>query len=1054
MKQWGISVFSFLTLLFLLSPSGARADELATVTGYVTDPSGLRIAGAKVQATNVETNVSYSGESNGEGLFRIGSIPTGSYRVVVQKTGFKTTVKQGLELHVQDIVSLNFQLEIGSVAESITVNAETPLVNTESGAVSTVINRNFVESLPLNGRNFNTLLQLTPGVVIAQQPISGGSPGQFSIAGQRTDSNNFSVDGVSANFGVSAGLGSSGTGSAAALSSIGGTSSLVSVDDLQEFRIETSSFAPEFGRQPGGQVMLTTRSGTNTFHGSVFDYFRNDVLDANNWFANQKGQPRAPERHNDFGGVLGGPVWKDKTFFFFSYEGARLRTPQTAVFPVPSEFARTDAEANAPAVAPYLDAFPQPDDKTITQGVYTGQFTGNYSNSSTLDAASLRVDHRFGQRFSLFGRYNYAPSTATSPLSEPNNPQTTKTNTQTTTLGLEMSLNRSISNALRGNYSRQSLRSFFSMTSFGGAVPLDPTLLLGSLSPANNVGSFLTFDNFGFYAVGNSGRNHTAQVNVADDLNVSIARHQLQFGGDYREIFLNTAPSHYSAPYFNDIQTLISSQSAFVNPFLNLPARILSQSLSLYGQDRWKITPRLSITYGLRWELAPAPSALDNTTLASWTNTNDPAAIALAPQGTRLWKTTRGNFAPRVGLAYSLTQKGDFVVRVGGGVFYDLGTGQSAFLASNFPNSASAAFPTGVTLPVADLTPLLPTISLTPPFPFAIGFASDLKLPRSYQWNVALEKSFGDKQVISVTYVGQAGRDLLRVEGLNQPNSNFADFTVFDLTKNSAHSNYHSLQVQYRRPLSTRLQALLSYTRSHALDNASDDTVEALPQSDLVISGANDYSSSSNDVRHSFSGALTYALPSAAKTGPISALTKAWSLSSLVVVRTGFPYNATVIGVGPEGGAVFSRPDAVPGQPFYLYGSQCASVLQAAPWNALLPGQSCPGGKALNPAAFTFPATPRQGTEGRNNIPGFGLTQVDLSIGRRFSFGEKRGLQFRADAFNALNHPNFANPLGGFQFDPRQLASISMLNQGLGGLNPLFQQGGARSLQLSLRFMF
>src|SRR2546430_13876412 len=336
MKQWGISVFSSLALCFLLFTSSARADELATVTGFVTDPGSLRIVGAKVQATNVETNVSYFGESNGEGLFRIGGIPTGSYRVVVQKTGFKTTVKQGLELHVQDIVSLNFQLEIGSVAESVTVAAEVSLVNTESAAVSTVVDHEFVENLPINGRGFQTLIALSPGVVLT--PANQTDSGQFSVNGQRSSTNYFTVDGVSANVGVQPTpyLSQTAGGSTPGFSVTGGTNNLVSEDALQEFRIQTSTFAPEFGRTPGAQVSIVTRSGTNQFHGAVFEFLRNDKLDANDWFSNHNGLPKSKERINDFGGVVGGPIQKDRTFFFFSYEGQRLRLPQTAETLVPS----------------------------------------------------------------------------------------------------------------------------------------------------------------------------------------------------------------------------------------------------------------------------------------------------------------------------------------------------------------------------------------------------------------------------------------------------------------------------------------------------------------------------------------------------------------------------------------------------------------------------------------------------------------------------------------------------------------------------------------------
>jgi hypothetical protein len=343
------------------------------------------------------------------------------------------------------------------------------------------------------------------------------------------------------------------------------------------------------------------------------------------------------------------------------------------------------------------------------------------------------------------------------------------------------------------------------------------------------------------------------------------------------------------------------------------------------------------------------------------------------------------------------------------------------------------SFP-GIGMPVSSLTSYLPVTSLNPPYPFVEGFASGLGLPRSYQWNLALEKSFAGSQSISVTYVGQAGRNLLRQEAFYQPNQNFSG--EFFLTANDARSNYNALQVQYRRPLTGRLQALLGYTWSHSLDNASSDVAVGL--SNTIISAANDYASSDFDVRHSFSGAVTYALPSTGATGLASRLTRDWFIDGVVVARSGFPFNALVLGTSPDpGGYVTTRPDLVPGQPFWIS------------------DPTAPGGKSLNPAAFAAPSTIRQGTEGRNDIPGFGLVQVDLSISRRFPITERVNLQFRADAFNVFNHPNFANPSGYFQFGAFGLQSQTMLNQALGGgLNALFQEGGPRSLQLSLRVSF
>jgi hypothetical protein len=285
--------------------------------------------------------------------------------------------------------------------------------------------------------------------------------------------------------------------------------------------------------------------------------------------------------------------------------------------------------------------------------------------------------------------------------------------------------------------------------------------------------------------------------------------------------------------------------------------------------------------------------------------------------------------------------------------------------------------------------------------------------------------------VVSATYVGQAGRKLLRNEAIDQPNPNFA--SAFQINVNSARSNYTGLQLQYRRPLSHGVQILANYTFSHSLDNASDDVIASTPG--VIISGASDYASSKFDVRHSFSSALSVNLPAAGKNRWVSEVTKDWSLQPVIVARSGFPFNAVIFGYSP-GGFATSRPDLVPGQPIWIR------------------NPDAPAGQTLNPDAFATPNSARQGSEGRNNIAGFGLTQVDLSLGRLFPIRERCKFQFRVDVFNLLNHPNFTNPSALIQFGSFYLNSSKMLNNGLGGLNPLFQQGGPRSMQLSAKITF
>lgn len=1016
--------------LFLLSAHSSVAQSpTGTVSGLVTDPTGGTIAGAEVLVVNDATRVQFAAKSNTEGIYVVPNLPPGNYRIQVSKEGFKTIIKPDIIVNVQDALAINFALPLGAVSEIVTIQGGAPLVNTESASVGTVIDRQFVGNLPLNGQSFNTLLQLTPGVVIAQQPLGGqSSMGQFSIAGQRTDSNNFTVDGVSGNFGVGSGgyLGNTGSGSTQAFSALGGTSSLVSVNALQEFRVETSSFAPEFGRAPGGQVLLATRSGTNDFHGGIFDYFRNTAMDANNWFANQAGDPRAAEHHNDFGGFLGGPIWKDRTFLFFSYEGARLDLPQTNEIQVPSMYARETADPN---LAPYLNAYPEPDDPAVTPGVYVASFTGTYSNKASLDATSIRIDHALNSRFLIFGRFNDAPSNISERVNNLADVNTLTVNTRTLTGGVNMTLSGTSSNSVRANWSTQQVNSTYATDSFGGAVPVASSSLIGTLPQQNSLAYFGLADATYFFS-GPYTRNHVTQLNFTDDLSVALGPHNLKFGGDYRDIFLDQRVYQNGLYYYGPtVQDFLATSAVSLSTANTNRSQILAQSLSLYAQDSWRINSRLTMIYGVRWELSPAPSPRNGTILAAWENVYNPAELSLAPFGTPLYHTTYGNFAPRVGVAWRLNDAGTFILRAGWGMYYDLGLGPAASVGAFFPNSASA-FTTTVPFPVADPASYIPPISTQAPYSLVQAIDPNLKLPRSYQWNVALEKSFGNN-TLSVTYVGQAGRELLRNEATYQPNPDFD--SGFQLSTNQARSNYTALQVQYRRPLTNRVQVLANYSYSHSLDNASDDVIASVPST--ILSGQNDYASSSFDVRHSFSAAISFAIPSAEKTRWLSAITRDWTLNSVIVARTGFPFNGVIFGYSP-GGYAFSRPDVVPGQPFWI----------ANP--------AAPGGKALNPNAFAIPATVRQGTEGRNDIPGFGLTQVDLSLARQFALGDRVKFQFRADAFNILNHPNFTNPAALVQFGPAYLVSQSTLNNGLGGLNPLFQEGGPRSIQLAAKITF
>lgn len=290
----------------------------AAINGQVLDPSGGAIADAGIVIVNDVTGLQYTTKTNDEGIYVIANLPPGPYRLQVSKAGFKTLVKPDIILNVQDALAISFTLPVGALAETVTVEGGAPLIDTQSAALSTVVDRQFAENLPMNGRSFQTLIQLTPGVVVT--PSNYEDSGQFSVNGQRGSSNYWMVDGVSANIGIGVTVvGTPGNGLGGTIGSFsaqGGTNSLVSVDALQEFRIQTSTYAPEFGRTPGAQISILTRSGTNRLHGTLFDYLRNDAMDANDWFANRDKLKKPEERQNDFGGTVSGPVIKDRTFFF------------------------------------------------------------------------------------------------------------------------------------------------------------------------------------------------------------------------------------------------------------------------------------------------------------------------------------------------------------------------------------------------------------------------------------------------------------------------------------------------------------------------------------------------------------------------------------------------------------------------------------------------------------------------------------------------------------------------------------------------------------------
>lgn len=1064
----------FLWLLFSLAANFTWAQsETATVSGQVVDPSGLNIAGAQIKLVDIDRDTSADTTTNSAGLYTFPSVKPGRYRIEVTAVGFKVVDVTDLIVNVQDHIEQNFRLQVGSVAESVTVTAGAPLVNTTDGTVSTVVDRQFAENLPLNGRSFQTLIQLTPGVVLTAN--NGVDTGQFSVNGQRASSNYWMVDGVSANIGIGAStVSGNGLGGALGSSSVlGGTNSLVSVDALQEFRIQTSTFAPEFGRTPGAQISIVTRSGTNQFHGTAFDYLRNDVFDASDWFngyVNNPPLPKAKERQNDFGGTLSGPILKDKTFCFFSYEGLRLRLPQTALTLVPDTnpqdpFSRQFAE---PALLPYVDAYPRPNGPEVLDrsGNHQGiaQLNASFSNPGTLDAYSFRIDHKLNDKLNVFGRYDHSPSElslrgSNASLSSVSPIQIT---TQTVTVGATWAISTFAANDFRFNYSSTDSSSSSYLDNFGGAAPLGA---LPFPSPFTGRNAEFTFEvsslgnNPGLIAGANA-HNHQRQLNFVDNVSLQRGSHSLKFGVDFRRLSPQFHPSTYAqAAFFSDVPSAEMGAAEGTDVFYSLPVTFLFRNLGVFGQDTWRIAPRLTVTYGLRWDtdFVPAPLGGPGFPAVVGFNLSNLASLALAPKGTPPYKTTYGNFAPRIGLAYQMSQNPRWqrVVRGGFGLFYDLATSEAgnslssfsypfgafADTASNFPLSASAAAPPPIATPNAANFGLL------------YAFDPKLRLPYTLQWNVAIEQSLGQRQTLTTTYIGASGRRLLQSAAVMFPNPNL-DYA--DLLTNTGSSDYNALQLQFHRQLALGFQALASYTWAHSLDTAS---AGSFGNASNLVSELNsnvNRGPSDFDIRNGFSMGLTYEVPFHASTALFKEVLGGWSIENVVQVRSAAPtdVNYGFLGQLSNGFATNPRPDVVPGQPFYLYGSQY------------------PGGKAFNPNAFTPPPLDpvtglplSQGDLSRNALRGFGATQWDFAVHRDFAIHESVKLQFRSEIFNLLNHPNFGQPSGDLgapgEPNPQFGLSSQMLGQSLAGGNvgngafdPLYQLGGPRSIQFALKLFF
>jgi Carboxypeptidase regulatory-like domain/TonB dependent receptor len=1045
----------------------------ATLSGIVRDPAGASIPNVNISVISIAQGFQRSTTTNEQGTFVVSLLPPGSYIVKAECKGFSPTEFRDITLNVSDERTIQLYLKVGEISQTVQIIEGATLLN-ESPTVGTVIDREFVSKIPVQGRSFQSLITLTPGTVLTT--TNATEFGQFSVNGQRADANYSMIDGVSGNvsptYATGGAFSQNNSGSVLGFSALGTTSNIVSIDALQEFKVLTSSFAPEFGRTPGGQISIVTRSGGNDFHGSLFEYFRNDALDANDWFANNLGRKRTALRQNIFGGTLGGPVllprfgeggkqpWydgHDRSFFFFSYEGQRLLLPKFTVIDVPSLQAR--ASATQPAIQQLLNAFPVP--TGLAKANRFADFAAAYSDPSNLDSTSIRVDHVVSPRLLLFARYNYSPSVSiTRGNGNSLNVLNTITNkTQTLTFGVTSPLTATVSNEFRGNWSRVRGAQSFDLDEFGGAIiPPRSFFLLPEFTTPRSGGIITLSSPLSVQLrVGTLADNLQRQLNFVENFSIANGPHQFKFGVDYRRLTPLVGSNDYLPQLsFSGINGALTGRtsSAFIVVFTGGLEPVYN-NFSGYAQDTWRINKRAVLTYGVRWDLNPAPYEKNGNDPAVVDQIDNVSTMTLAPFGSPLYKTTYNNFAPRVGIAYRLSQNPgrETILRGGFGIFYDLGnqTTGGAF-ANAFPFSTNRRVLPNPVFPLTHDQSVRPVLTRNLPATTALfAYDPNLKLPRTYQWNFAVEQSLGSHQTLSATYVGTMGRKLLRQQTTGGDALLNPNFSVVMITRNTAASDYHALQVQFQRRLSRGLQVVAFYSWAHSIDIASRDsaTNDSFPVAGLDPN--TDRGSSDFDLRHAFRMATTYQLPKIGRSTFARAVLHDWSINGIFTAQSAPPVDVTYTLSGAFNAITIlgARPDLIPGVPLYV------------------DDPLAPGGRRINRAAFSIPTTQRPGSLGRNSLSGFPLSQLDFSLRRDFRLSERGTLSFAAEFFNLLNHPNFAKPssslgtndFGDFIVNTNFGRSLNMLGRGLGGsqtsgLNALYQIGGPRSTQLSLRLEY
>ncbi len=991
---------------FLVSSLAAAQIGGGSLVGNVTDPSGAPVAKVKVSAIHTGTNTIESTFTNEAGYYEFPLLPAGRYRVEAEAAGFQRTGSEEFALNSGTRPRLDLGLKIGQLNEQVSVTAQAPLVNATTTDLGIVVDRAKVDALPLNGRNFQQLVGLQAGVV--NNPSSGaGGRGGIEFHGSSALANNLLLDGVDMTFGEVNGTASDSSAGGGALVNT------VSVEAIEEFKATGSAFSAEYGRSAGGVLNVTTKSGTNRFHGTLFEFFRNDKLDANTFFNNRSNLARPPLRWNQYGGNLGGPLKRDRVFFFFNYEGAQVLRASTIT-------GNTATPALLNQLKPEMRAVLEgtlPSTFDATSNPLVGFHRRNDSRTNDENTYLGRGDADFGKhRFS--GRYSHNHQDYFVPNFQPSLRRVFPNRFHNSVFQDNWNVSPSAFNEFRAGFNRVDL-----FRNEPGREKIPAWINVGGVGINASLPSYIRFV--------------TTTYTIADNFTLIRNRHSLKTGFEIREVRSVRGQGGQPTYTYNNIEDLIADRANRVQVLFGGGKGLRTRNYGFYVQDDWRVSSKLQLNLGVRYEFYPPVRGGFNI------NSSDPYGPFIGTQQP-MFRADRNNWGPRAGLVWDPTGRQKWVVRAGAGIgytppqpiyFYDM-----AFIDPALPfvtNFAPADVPEQFRpfpIPQSFIDSVAGNPSLLPRGLILARQIGDYNARDTYagQWNFSVQRAINQTLAVQAAYVGSRTLKLIAPRTLNlvdprlgrRPRTDLGDVQFM---ANDASISYHALQLSANQKMRRGMTVDAYYTWGKALAYAAADSsvsfAEGSMQDPTNLRGS--YGPKQGDVRHRFTGVYSVELPAGAlaRSGFGKAAFGGWTFQGIMGWRSGLPVNVTagrdMYGNGRQDG---QRPDLVAG---------------ADPYVALTPAL-----RYLNSAAFdinTPTAQRRFGNLGFNALRGPTAFTYDASLHKAFVLHEAHRITFRLELFNALNHTAFSNPV----------AAVSNPQFGL-----IQGSSSGRNIQLALKYQF